>query len=86
MADFDHFVKGLGPHAKHYTKEQLQQLHIEVRKLAAVLLAAHKAKTEARAKKPYPQPALDGTGSDRTIEEVLVESAEGDKPSRLDDS
>lgn len=28
MADFEHFVKGLGPHAKHYTPEQLKQLHV----------------------------------------------------------
>ena len=26
MDDFEHFVKGLGPYAKHYTPEQLKQL------------------------------------------------------------
>ena len=59
MVDFEQFVKGLGPYAKCYTREQLKQLHIEVRKLAEVLLEAHRV-ARARARKiNYPQPAID---------------------------
>jgi hypothetical protein len=62
MVDFEHFVKDLGPYAKHYTSAQLKQLHIEVRKLAEVLLEAHRARIKSRMKKGgCPQPFLDDT-------------------------
>ena len=86
MDDFEHFVKGLGPHAKHYTREQLKQLHVEVRKLAEVLLAVHDAKTRARKKASCPQPVLDGADSDRTIEIDITERDDGSKSSRVQDS
>jgi len=62
MVDFEQFVQGLGPYAKHYTPEQLKQLHIEVRKLAEVLLEAHRARVKSRATKgSSPQTILDHT-------------------------
>ncbi len=67
MVDFDLFVKTLGPHAKHYTPEQLKQLHVEVRKLAEVLLAVHEAKVTDRQNNASPQPILDEDRTDRTM-------------------
>jgi len=60
MIDFEQFVKGLGPYAKHYTPEQLKQLHGEVRKLAEVLLEAHRARNKSRTTNGgSPHPILD---------------------------
>lgn len=86
MVDFEHFVDGLGPHAKHYTPAQLKQLHIEVRKLAEVLLAIHEAKAVARKKQSCPQPILDGSDGDRTLESVLTERVDGPDPPQAQDS
>jgi len=62
MVDYEHFVQGLGPYAKHYTPEQLKQLHIEVRKLAEVLLEAHRARVKSRATRgSSPQLVVDDT-------------------------
>jgi hypothetical protein len=85
MDDFAHFVKGLGPHAKHYTPQQLKQLHVEVRKLAETLLEIHKART-AKKRQGSPQPVLDGSGDDRTIESVLTERVDGPDPPQAQDS
>ena len=76
MVDFDLFVKTLGPHAKQYSDEQLRQLHVEVRKLAEVLLAVHEAKIAARRKAASPQPNLDGSRTDRTMTKKLTERAQ----------
>ena len=73
MVDFELFVKTLGPYAKHYTPEQLKQLHIEVRKLAEVLLNVHEAKVVARKKQSSPQPDLDESDGDRTMERKITE-------------
>jgi hypothetical protein len=60
MNDLEHFARGLGSHAKHYTPEQLKQLHIEVRKLAEVLLAIHDSRRHGRLRRTSsPQPSLD---------------------------
>ena len=76
MNDYDHFIKGLGPHARHYTPEQLKQLHVEVRTLAETLLEIHKART-AKTRERSPQAVVDGSGDDRTIESVLTERVDG---------
>ena len=81
MDDIEQFVKGLGPHGKQYTPDELTQLHGEVRKLAEVLLAAHQAKAQGRRKPGSPQPVLDESGSDRTISAELTEHADGSPPS-----
>ena len=73
MDDLEHFIKGLGPHAKHYTPEQLKQLHVEVRKLADILLQATMARTATKKGRRSPQPFLDRSNDDRTIESVLIE-------------
>lgn len=86
MDDFEHFIKGLGPHAKHYTPEQLKQLHVEVRKLADILLETYKAGITIRKGRPSPQPVLDGRGGDRTIESVLIERVDGPDPPQAHDS
>jgi len=80
MNDLEHFTQGLGPHAKHYTPEQLKQLHIEVRKLAAILLEAYKARVAVRKERTSPQPVLDERHGDRTIESVLTERVDGPDP------
>lgn len=77
MVDFDLFVKTLGTHAKHYTPEQLKQLHVEVRKLAEVLLTVHEAKAVTQKKPSSPQPDLDESDGDRTMEQKITE--QGDK-------
>ena len=82
MDTFDHFVKGLGPHAKHYTPEQLKQLQGEVKKLADVLLATHLAKVRSRKNTDCVQPTLDPSDDDRTLESVLIERVDG--PERRD--
>jgi hypothetical protein len=85
MDDFEHFVKGLGPHAKHYTPEQLQQLHVEVRKLAEILLERYRAKIAAKKTWRSPQPVLDDSDHDRTIESVLTERVDGPDPPHAHD-
>ena len=86
MVDFEHFVDGLGPHAKHYTPQQLKQLHLEVRRLADFLLEAYKARTVAKKGQRSPQPFLDGSNGDRTIESVLTERVDGPDPPQAQDS
>jgi hypothetical protein len=76
MEDYEHFVTGLGSHAKHYTPEQLKQLHVEVRKLAETLLETYKARNIKKWRRS-PQAVLDGSGDDRTIESVLTERVDG---------
>jgi hypothetical protein len=85
MDDFEHFVKGLGPHAEHYTPEQLRQLYDEVRKLSAILLQRHRARTAAKRERS-PQTVLDGSDHDRTIESVLIERVDGPDPPLAPDS
>lgn len=79
MIDFDLFVRTLGPHAKHYTHEQLEQLHAEVHKLAAILVDDYRAKMANRTD-TSPQSALDQPNDDRTLEAVLIEPVEGPDP------
>jgi hypothetical protein len=86
MDDFEHFIKGLGPHAKHYTPEQLKQLHVEVRKLAEILLEGYRARTAAKKIRRSPQPVLDDSDHDRTIESVLTERVDGPKSQQAQDS
>lgn len=85
MDNLEHFIEGLGPHAKHYTPEQLEQLYGEVRKLADTLLAIHKARTAKKGQR-FPQAVLDDSGHDRTIESVLTERVDGPGSSRPQDS
>jgi hypothetical protein len=61
MSDYEHFVKGLGPYAKHYTSEQLKQLHVEVRRLAELLLESHYAAKARADRRSSPQTGVDGT-------------------------
>lgn len=86
MDDLEHFIKGLGPHAKHYTPEQLKQLHVEVRKLAEILLEKYKATIAGRKIQRSPQTTLDGSDGDRTIESVLTERVDGPDPPHTQDS
>ena len=86
MDDLEHFIKGLGPYAKHYTPEQLTQLHVEVRKLAEILLERYKTKVAAEKKRRSPQPDLDGSDHDRTIKSVLIERVDGPDPPQAQDS
>ena len=86
MDDLEHFVKGLGPHAKHYTPEQLKQLHVEVHKIADILLKTYKARAAAKKGRRSPQPFLDGSNGDRTIESVLTERVDGPDPPQAQDS
>jgi hypothetical protein len=79
MIDFEDFVKNLGPHAKHYTPEQLKQLHVEVRKMAEVLLAIYRAKVSKNSRSP--QNRLDGSADDRTLESVLIERVDDESGS-----
>jgi hypothetical protein len=69
MLTLDDFTKALGENAKLYTKDQLQELHSETRRLADVFLRIR----ESKHPKTYnPQPDVDGGGSDRTIKEVIA--------------
>lgn len=86
MDDLEHFIKGLGPHAKHYTPEQLKQLHVEVRKLAEILLERYRARIAVKKRQRSPQPNLDGSDDDRTIESVLTERVDGPDPPQAQDS
>ena len=83
MVDFDLFVKTLGPHAKQYTPQQLKQLHVEVRKLAEVLLAVHEAKVAARKNQSSPQGVLDEVRTDRTMTKRVTERAADEKSSAV---
>ena len=74
MIDFNLFVKTLGSHAKQYAPEQLQQLHVEVRKMAEVLLAVHEAKVKT-GRGGSPQPVLDEARTDRTMTMNITERA-----------
>jgi hypothetical protein len=84
MDDFEHFVKGLGPHAKQYSPAQLKLLHVEVRKLAETLLEIYRVRT-AKKRQGSPQAVLDGSGDDRTIESVLTERVDGPDPPQAQD-
>ena len=86
MDDLEHFIKGLGTYAKHYTPEQLKQLHVEVRKLSEILLERYKARIAAKKRQRSPQPNLDGSNDDRTIEPVLTERVDGPDPPQAQDS
>lgn len=86
MDDYKHFVEGLGTYAKHYTPEQLKQLHGEVRKLAEILLEGYKAKSAAKKGERSPQAVLDEPGHDRTIESVLTERVDGPDPPQAQNS
>jgi hypothetical protein len=68
MIDFERFVKTLGPDATRYTPGELRQLHVEVHKLAEILLGLSKAKRAGRTKSRSPQPDLDSASSDRTMQ------------------
>lgn len=69
---FEQFVQGLGPHARRYTTAQLRQLHVDVRKMAQVLLAIHKSRRR-QSPPPFPQPHLDGTNPDRTLTPSIMQ-------------
>ena len=86
MDNFEHFVKGLGPHAKHYTPAQLKQLHLEVRKLSDILLQRYKATMVLKRRQRFPQASLDASNSDRTIESVLTERVDDSESSQAHDS
>lgn len=76
MIEFDQFVESLGPHAQRYTPEQLRQLHIEVRKLAQLLIAVHKARAKSKRRRSSQQSSLDVGGTDRTIKPEITEHAD----------
>jgi type II secretory pathway component PulM len=67
MNDFEHFVQGLGPHASHYSQQQLRQLHAEIKHLARVLLELQTAREQSH-RDDCPQDAIDDSEGDRTIE------------------
>ena len=71
MITFEAFVKSLGKDAQRYTPAQLRQLHVDVRKMAQVLIAIHKSRR--RQSLPLsPQAQLDNTNPDRTITPTLI--------------
>ena len=65
MITFDRFVASLGVAAKAYTPEELRQLHIEVQKLARLVLKVYRREHEP---KRSPQARLDQPYPDRTVE------------------
>lgn len=73
MVTFEQFVKSLGPYAKRYTPEELEQLQIEVRRLARFLIAAHKASRPSSRGGSSPQDAVDDAGGDRTMVQTVTE-------------
>lgn len=79
MDDFEHFVEGLGPHAKHYTQAELKRLHLEVQQFATLVLEAYRARLANHSRRS-PQASLDDADTDRTIESVLVERVEDKTP------
>src|SRR4051812_1138416 len=75
MITFDEFVRSIGPNAMRYSPAQLRQLHIDVRKIAQILIAIRKARLAEVLSSP--QPLLDDSSTDRTLEETLTESDAG---------
>lgn len=71
MITFEQFVKSLGKDAQRYTPAQLRQLHVDVRKMAQVLVAIHKRRRH-QSLPLSPQPHLDSTNPDRTITPTLT--------------
>jgi len=74
MITFEQFVKNLGGHAKHYTTTQLKQLHIDVRKMAQILVAIHKSLQRPL---PSPQERLDDRHPDRTMGSDITRRGDG---------
>ena len=46
MINLKDFIESLGPEAKSYTQKQLAQLHIDVERLAHILIAVHVSKKD----------------------------------------
>ena len=79
MLEFDRFVAQLGDHAKNFSDQELRQLHLEVHKLADILLAAHDEKQGKNRRAGFPQPRLDASGARSKIELPLTpHSDQGD--------
>jgi hypothetical protein len=70
MRDLDQFIASLGPHANHYTAEELKELFDDVDRLSRVLIAIHndEARTPAADRAQCVQGGLDSVEVDRTIE------------------
>lgn len=75
MITFEQFVTSLGPNAQRYTSEQLRQLHVDVRKMARVLIAIHKTRRSQADRSP--QPPIDDFSTDRTLDLELTEPDDG---------
>lgn len=75
MITFEAFAKSLGEHAKHLTQEQLEQLHVDVRKLAKLLVAIQdRRRNAAKDSRRSPQGRLDGHRLDRTMVQTRTRS------------
>ena len=82
MITFEQFVAGLGPQAKLYTPNELQQLHAEIEVLANVLLDLRKSRMyKANGTTRSPQRSLDDACSDLTITTGITEHVDGHMPS-----
>ena len=72
MVDYDTFVASLGPDAERYTPAQLQQLHVDVQRLASVLLAIHNAGSLTNPPLDSPQVTVDDAYHDRTLDKTAT--------------
>jgi len=67
MIDFQQFVRELGDFGKRYTDAQLQQLYLDAKRFAQIILEIHRADVEAGTRR-FPQGAIDEYKDDPTIE------------------
>jgi hypothetical protein len=47
MITYKIFVKSLGEHARKYTPKELKQLHIDVRRMAMIVVEIHKSRRKS---------------------------------------
>lgn len=73
MMDFDDFVASLGDEAQRYTPVQLRQLHIEVHKLAKILIAVQRAR-KMKTVRRSPEASIDAAYPDRTLVQTITGS------------
>ncbi len=67
MLSFEEFLKSLGDFANNYTPDELRQLHLDVQRLAQVIVGIQRAKERQRTT-ASPQERLDADRTDRTFE------------------
>lgn len=68
LDDFEQFVADLGSDAARYTPAELRQLHVEVYRMAELLIEIHRSRQQAKKKRRSPQVVVDAGIGDRTIE------------------